>query len=169
MLISSVNDKEVTGPVVAVWLRVLPPTLLVGWEMADVVIPLPLVMPLVPEIVELVLWLPLWVCDGADEVAKLLVLGLCVKVEEPEPMVCDVIDEVIVVRPMLLVLVCPPVTVPVDLDDSGFVLCPPLVVSPVLVVCDVAVIVAVPLWSTVVDWLLIVSLLAIVREELDGS
>ena len=109
------------------------------------------------------------VCDDADEVAKLLVLGPCVKVEEPEPMVCDVIDEVIVVGPMLLVIVCPPVTVPVDLDDSGFVLCPPLVVSPVLVVCDVVVLVAVPLWSTVVDWLLIVPLLVTVREEPDGS
>ena len=94
MLIGSVNDKEVTGPVEAVWLRVLPPTLLMGWEMADVVIPLPLVMPLVPDIVELVLWLPLWICDGADEVAELLVLGPCVKIEVPEPMVCDGADEV---------------------------------------------------------------------------
>ena len=118
---------------------------------------------------DLVLWLTLLVCDGADEVAKLLVLGPCVKVEVPEPMVCDVIDEVVVVKLMLLVVVCPPVTVPVDLDDSGFVLCPALVVSPVLVVYDGAVEVAVPLWSVVVEWLLIVWLLVSVREDPDGS
>ena len=70
---------------------------------------------------------------------------------------------------MLLVVVCPPMTVPVGLDDSVFVLCPPLVVSPVLVACDVAVIVAVPLCSTVVEWLLIVPLLVTVCEEPDGS
>lgn len=174
------NDKVVTGPVVAVWLRVLPPKLLVGCEMVDVVMPLPLVLSLVADIAELVLWLPLLicddadevvellvlgacvkvevlepvVCDGADEVAKLLVLSACVKVEVPEPMVCDVTDEVIVVRPTLLVVICPPVTVPVDLEDSGLVLCPARVVDPVLVACD---------GSMVVDWLLVR-----VREDPDG-
>ena len=126
-------------------------------------------LSLVPEIVELVLWLPLLICDGADEVAKLLVLGPCVKVEVPEPKVCDGTDEVIVARPMLLVVSCPPVTVLVNLEDSGFVLCPALVVSPVLVACDGAVEVRVVLKSTVVEWLLMVRLLVIVREDPDGS
>ena len=132
-------------------------------------IPLPLVMSLVPEIVELGLWLPLLICDSADEVAELPVLGPYVKVEAPEPMVCDGTDELIVVRPTLLVVVSPPVTVPVDLEDSGFVLCPALVVSPVLVVYDGAVEVAVPLWSAVVEWLLIVWLLVTGRENLEDS
>ena len=133
--------------------------------MADVVIPLPLVVCLVPEIVELVLWLTLLVCDGADEVAKLLVLGSCVRVEVPEPIICDVDDEVVVVKPTLLVVVCLPVTVPVDLADSEFVLCPALVVSPVPVVCNGAVEVAVPLWAAVIEWLLIVWLVVTVRED----
>ena len=137
--------------------------------MADVVMSLPLVMSLVPEIVELVLWLPLLTCDGADEVAKLLVLGPCVKVEVPEPIVCDGTDEVIVVRPTLLVVVCPPVTVLINLEDSGFVLCPALVVSPVLVACERAVEVRAVLKSTVVEWLLVIWLLVTMREDPDGS
>ena len=50
-------------------------------------------MCLVPDRVELVLWRTLFVCDGADEVAKLLVLGPWVEMEVPEAMVCGGTDE----------------------------------------------------------------------------
>ena len=92
MLIDCVNDEEVTGPVVAVWLRVLWPTLLVDCIMAEVVISLLLVVCVVPDIVRLVLWPTLFVCDGADEVPKLLVLVPCVEIEVPEAMVCGGTD-----------------------------------------------------------------------------
>ena len=58
----------------------------------DVVVSLLLVIFLVPGIVELVLWPMLFVCDGADEVAKLLVLSPCVEMEFPEEMVCGGTD-----------------------------------------------------------------------------
>ena len=92
MLIDCVNDAEVTGLVVVVWLRVLWPTLVVDCIIADVVVPLLLVICLVPDIVELVLWPMLFVCDGADEVAKLLVLDPCVEIEVPEAIVCGGTD-----------------------------------------------------------------------------
>lgn len=93
MLIDCVNDKEVTAPVVVVWLRVLWPTLLVDCIIADVVASVLLLMCLVPDRVELVLWPTLFVCDCADEVAKLLVLGTWVEMEAPEAMVCGGTDE----------------------------------------------------------------------------
>ena len=149
-LIDCVNDSDVTGPVVAVWLRVLWPALLVDCIMADVVISVLLVACLVPDMVELVLWPILFVCDGADEVAKLLVLDPCVEIVLPGVMVCDVTDERIVVGPMLLVVVWAPVTVAVNTDDSVLLLRTALVAIPVLAGWEGAVEVVVPLRSTVV-------------------
>ena len=150
VLIDCVNDSDVTDPAVAVWLRVLWPELLVDCVMADVVMSVLLVACLVPDMVELVLWPMLFVCDGADEVAKLLVLGPCVEIVLPGVMVCEVTDERIVVGPMLLVVVWAPVTVAVNTDDSVLLLCTAPVVIPVLAGWAGAVEVVVPLRSTVV-------------------
>ena len=92
VLIDCVNDEEVTGPVVVVWLRVPWPRLLVDCIIADVVVSPLLVICLVPDVVEIVLWPILFVCDGADEASKLLVLGPCVEVEIGGEMVCGGTD-----------------------------------------------------------------------------
>ena len=92
LLIDCVNDEEVTGPVVVVWLRVLWPTLVDDCVIADVVVSLLLVICLVPDLVEIVLWPILFVCDGPDEVSNLLVLGPCVEAEIGGEMVCGGTD-----------------------------------------------------------------------------
>ena len=149
-LIDCVKDNDVKGFVVAVWLIVLWPAMLVDCVMADVVMSVLLVACPVPDMVELVLWPMLFICDGADEVAKLLVLGPCVEIVLPGVMVCEVTDERIVVGPMLLVVVWAPVTVAVNTDDSVLLLCTALVAIPVLVGWEGAIEVVVSLRSTVV-------------------